>query len=96
MMQSDSCGKLMKLISDEMRKNANNAMRSQDMTMSQFGALLELNQAEITERTGAESPCSAIHCGRHYQPPGAERVCGSVWRCCGPAYQAGSDHTCGM
>lgn len=51
MMQSDSCGKLMKLISDEMRKNANNAMRSQDMTMSQFSALLELNQAPEKQRS---------------------------------------------
>lgn len=41
----DSCGKLIKLIHDEMRKNANNAMRFQDMTMSQFVALLELDQA---------------------------------------------------
>lgn len=51
MMQPDSCGKLIKLISDEMRKNANNAMRSQDMTMSQLGALLELNQAPEKQRS---------------------------------------------
>lgn len=51
MMQPDPCGKLIKLISDEMRKNANNAMRSQDMTMSQFSALLELNQAPEKQRS---------------------------------------------
>ena len=51
MVQPDSCGKLIKLISDEMRKNANNAMRSQDMTMSQFGALLELSRAPEEQRS---------------------------------------------
>lgn len=51
MMQPDSCGKLIKQISDEMRKNANNAMRSQDMTMSQLGALLELSSAPEKQRS---------------------------------------------
>lgn len=50
-MQTDSCGRLIKLISDEMRKNANNAMRSQDMTMSQFGALFELDHAPEKQRS---------------------------------------------
>lgn len=51
MRQPDSCGKLIKLINDEMRKNANNAMRSQNMTMSQFGALLELDQSPEKRRS---------------------------------------------
>lgn len=51
MVQPDSCGKLIKQISDELQKNANNAMRSQDMTMSQFGALLELSQAPEQQRS---------------------------------------------
>ena len=51
MRQPDSCGKLIKLINDEMRKNANNAMRSQNMTMSQLGALLELDQAPEKRRS---------------------------------------------
>ena len=38
------CGRLIKQIHDEMEKNANNAMRSQDMTMAQLDALMELNQ----------------------------------------------------
>lgn len=50
MFQTYSCGRLIKLIDDEMRKNANNAMRSQDMTMSQFGALLELSKAPEQQR----------------------------------------------
>lgn len=37
-----SCGKLIKQISDELRKRADNKMRSQDMTMAQIGALLVL------------------------------------------------------
>lgn len=41
-----SCGGLIKQINDELQKNANNAMRSQDLTMAQLGALIELNQAE--------------------------------------------------
>lgn len=51
MIQPDSCGKLIKQISDAMRKSANNAMRGQDMTMSQFGALLELSQAPEGQRS---------------------------------------------
>lgn len=39
------CGLLIKQISDELRKNANNAMRAQDMTLAQLAALAELDQA---------------------------------------------------
>lgn len=39
------CGKLLKKISDEMRKNANNAMRAQNMTLTQMDALLDLYEA---------------------------------------------------
>ncbi len=39
------CGKLLKQISDEMRKNANNAMRAQNMTLTQMDALLDLYEA---------------------------------------------------
>lgn len=51
MIPANSCGRLIKQISDEMRKNANNAMRAQDMTMSQFGALFELDQAPEKQRS---------------------------------------------
>ena len=37
-----SCGTLIKQISDELRKRADNKMRSQNMTMAQIGALLAL------------------------------------------------------
>lgn len=40
-----SCGGLMKQINDELRKNANNAMREQGLTMTQVGALIELIHA---------------------------------------------------
>lgn len=43
MMEMRDCGKLIKQISDEMRKNANNDMRAQNITMVQMAALLELN-----------------------------------------------------
>lgn len=39
------CGLLLKQINDEMRKNANNAMRAQDMTLAQLEALVQLEQA---------------------------------------------------
>lgn len=39
------CGLLIKQIHDELRKNANNAMRSQDMTMAQLEVLVQLEQA---------------------------------------------------
>ena len=36
------CGKFIKQIDDEMKKNANNALRSQNMTMAQMETLIEL------------------------------------------------------
>lgn len=45
MINQDSCGALVKQIHDELEKNANNAMRSGDITMAQCGALLILNSA---------------------------------------------------
>lgn len=39
------CGRLIKQIHDELRKNANNAMRAQDMTMAQLAALAALDGA---------------------------------------------------
>lgn len=43
MNERTDCGKLLKQIHDEMRKNINNAMRAQNMTMAQWDALLELD-----------------------------------------------------
>jgi len=40
-----NCGRLIKRLHDEMCKNANNAMRSQDMTIAQLDALMELDSA---------------------------------------------------
>lgn len=45
------CGKLIKQIHDELRKNANNAMRSLDMTMAQLDALAELDSAPQKQRS---------------------------------------------
>lgn len=45
MNERPDCGKLIKQIHDEMRKNINNAMRAQNMTMAQWDALLELDLA---------------------------------------------------
>lgn len=45
MIDQNSCGALIKQIHDELEKNANNAMRGQDMTMAQSSALLILNAA---------------------------------------------------
>ena len=39
------CGLLMKQINDELQKNANNALRSQGMTIAQLDTLMELNRA---------------------------------------------------
>ena len=51
MEKRQSCGKLIKQIHDELRKNANNAMRSQDMTMAQLDVLLELDCAPEKRRS---------------------------------------------
>lgn len=45
------CGKLIKQIHDEMKKNANNALRVQDMTLSQLDALTELSLAPEKQRS---------------------------------------------
>ncbi len=39
------CGRLIKQINDELRKNANNVLRGQDMTLVQLDALMELELA---------------------------------------------------
>lgn len=51
MAEPASCGTLIKQISDEMRKRADNQMRSQDMTMAQTGALLALYYAPQKQLT---------------------------------------------
>ena len=45
------CGLLIKQINDELRKNANNALRPQDMTLAQLDALVELDQAPERQRS---------------------------------------------
>lgn len=40
--ENKRCGALIKQINDELEKNANNALRSKDLTLTQMGALLEL------------------------------------------------------
>lgn len=40
-----SCGKLIKQISDELRKRVDNKMRSQDLTLAQVGVLLGLKNS---------------------------------------------------
>ena len=44
MEEQGACGKLIKQIHDELQKNANNAMRSLDVTMVQLDALMELDR----------------------------------------------------
>lgn len=51
MEQRQDCGRLIKQIHDELQKNANNAMRSQDMTMAQLEALVELDCAPEKQRS---------------------------------------------
>lgn len=45
------CGGLIKQISDEMRKKANNAIRSYNITLAQLGALIELERAPDGQRS---------------------------------------------
>lgn len=45
------CGLFIKQIDDELRKNANNALRSQDMTLAQLEALAELDRAPEGRRS---------------------------------------------
>lgn len=45
MADQTSCGMLLKQINDELEKRANNALRSQNLTIAQLGALMVLNQS---------------------------------------------------
>ena len=45
MTDQNSCGALLKQINDKLEKDANNAMRAHDITMTQCGTLLILNRA---------------------------------------------------
>lgn len=49
-MQRD-CGPLIKQINDELRKNANNALRAESMTFAQLEALLQLEQVPDKTRS---------------------------------------------
>ena len=51
MEQQRDCGLLMKQIHDEMRKNANNALRPQGVTLVQLDALTKLDQAPGGQRS---------------------------------------------
>lgn len=51
MEKMQDCGPLIKQINDELRKNANNALRGQDMTFAQLEALIQLNQAPEGQRS---------------------------------------------
>lgn len=51
MEQHQDCGLLMKQINDELRKNANNALRPQDLTIVQLDTLLELERAPEGQRS---------------------------------------------
>jgi len=50
-MAAEDCGKLIKQISDEMRKQANNDMRAQNITLAQMSVLLELNSTPTRQLT---------------------------------------------
>lgn len=45
------CGLLIKQINDELRKNGNNALRAQGMTLTQLEALVQLSQAPEGQRS---------------------------------------------
>lgn len=51
MNERPDCGGLIKQISDEMRKKANNAIRSYNITLAQLGALIELECAPDGQRS---------------------------------------------
>lgn len=51
MEERKECGALLKQIHDEMEKNANNNLRSQDLTLTQLGALWELNASQEGQLT---------------------------------------------
>lgn len=51
MITQNSCGALIKQIHDALEKNANNAMRVQDITMAQCGALVALRDAPGQQMT---------------------------------------------
>lgn len=51
MNERPDCGGLIKQISDEMRKKANNAIRSYNITLAQLGALIELERAPDGQRS---------------------------------------------
>ena len=53
-MKAYSCGALLKQINDIMEKNANNALREQDLTISQSGILILLDEKEEKTATFKE------------------------------------------
>ena len=46
MNEHEECGMLIKQINDQLEKDANNALRSEDLTLIQASVLLELEQRD--------------------------------------------------
>ena len=65
MNEHEECGMLIKQINDQLEKDANNALRSEDLTLIQASVLLELEQRD--HQTAASSffrpppSCGAFH-----------------------------------
>jgi len=60
MIQEESCGFYLKQLNDALGKNANNALRSQDLTFSQMGVLIYLSERSGRQATFKEIE-KAIH-----------------------------------
>jgi len=54
MKKQDGCGAIIKQIHDKLEKNANNALRSEKLTMTQIGLLVELYETEGNRLTMKE------------------------------------------
>lgn len=51
MLERRDCGMLLKQINDTLQKNANNSLKTRDLTMTQIGVLLYLDQSDPLPRS---------------------------------------------
>ena len=83
MTKEGTCAVLIRQIHSELEKNANNALRQDDLTLSQVNVLMELDKADgkQMELKQVERSLHVVHCRRDCTTTRAKRICRKLRRC---------------
>ena len=96
MAECEMYGVFIKQIHDELEKQINNQLRSEDLTMAQVGTLVILNRTSESrmplKETGEKASRGAVHGAGHCIASGEKGPGGVFWRSGGPPGQDGADY----